>query len=278
MAGTTVAQLLRKSRILLAVAALSLAAWVAWASLVTGLRGAAVATGAALLALVLFLALFNARKKLPFFPLLRATTWMRWHVCLGWFSLVLFFLHMGFRWPSGWLECALAAVFLATALSGILGHYLSRSLPRRMTRAGESLVYERIPRYRREIREGVRGLILASEEQCRSSTLSEFYSEHLRSYLELRPALLHPFALERRRASHRIANELDARKRYLSADELAVAEELEDWIATKENLDFQFASQRLLKGWLFLHIPLTFSLILIAVVHAALALLYGGSG
>ena len=43
-------------------------------------------TGWLLLALVLGLTFFNARKKLPFLPLLSASTWLQAHIYLGWLA------------------------------------------------------------------------------------------------------------------------------------------------------------------------------------------------
>lgn len=261
----------------LAVLLLTLTSWCAWTLHRTGLAPAALYSGAALLALCLFLAGFNLRKKLPFLPLLRASTWMQLHVYLGLFSMVLFLFHIDFRIPSGLLEVVLAVVFIVVALSGIAGLLFSRYLPGRMTQSGESLVYEQLPARRRQIREGVRDLIYHAEESCGSSTLSEFYREHLREFLESRPQLLHPFGAERKRLSHRVTNELEARRRYLSSAENEIAAELEEWIGAKENLDFQESSHRILKGWLFIHIPFTFSLILLGAAHGVFAILYGGN-
>ena len=64
--------------------------------------------------------------------------------------------------------------------------------------------------------------------------------------------------------------------RYLSEEEKTIAMELREWIASRENLDFQESSQRILKGWLFVHIPLTASLILLGIAHGVLAIIYGG--
>ena len=52
-------------------------------------------------------------------------------------------------------------------------------------------------------------------------------------------------------------------------------EELRELVVEKRNLDYQNASQKLLKLWLFIHIPFTYSLLILAVAHGALALSYG---
>src|SRR4051812_26458262 len=82
----------------LAAAALVAAAW--WLGRIA-LRPMAMYTGALLLALMGGLLLFNARKKLPFLPLLKASTWLQVHVYAGWLTVLVYGLHVGFRWPSG---------------------------------------------------------------------------------------------------------------------------------------------------------------------------------
>ncbi|MCC6884754.1 MAG: hypothetical protein IT576_21535, partial [Verrucomicrobiales bacterium] len=51
------------------------------------LRPTAVYTGLLLLLVLLGLTLFNARKKLPFLPLLKVSTWTQWHLFTGFFSV-----------------------------------------------------------------------------------------------------------------------------------------------------------------------------------------------
>jgi len=276
MAEQTLKPLFRKLAGVTLVVCMSLVMVVLWILLKTSFSGVAVYSGLALFGLIVFLALFNSRKKVPFLPLLRASTWLKGHQYLGYLSIVLFLMHVDFRVPNGILESTLAAMFGIVAISGMAGLVLSRQLPKAMTRSGETLLFERIPRHREEIRENVRRLILDSETLCRSSTLSEFYFEHLRHYLEERSGILQTFGIEKRRTSYRLLKELDSCMRYFSEEEKAIAVELREWIATKENLDFQEASQRILKGWLFVHIPLTTSLILLGIAHGVLAVIYGG--
>ena len=47
--------------------------------------------------------------------------------------------------------------------------------------------------------------------------------------------------------------------------------QLAEFVRAKDNLDFQRAVQGMLKGWLFVHIPLTYALLLFAAVHGLLA-------
>lgn len=246
----------------------------------TAMIPTAFVSGFVLFALILGLALFNARKKvpLPFLPILSASTWLQIHIYAGFLTMIVFVIHIDFRMPNGVLEGILAIVFVIVSFSGIGGLIVSRLFPKRLRRSGEALVYERIPRYRREIREKVHDLVIHAEKTTESSTIPDFYLEHVEPYLAKPASWLIPFRSLERNSPTELYHELEARGRYLSADEKAIAAELREWIETKENLDFQEATMRLLKHWLFIHIPFTFSLILLGAAHGVLVLLYGGQG
>lgn len=250
--------------------------WIAHAALKVAFYPLAIMTGSLLFALVLLLTLFNARKKLPFLPLLKASTWMQFHAYAGWLSVFVFLIHLDWRWPSGALDQTLAAVFAAVAVSGVLGLLLSRALPPRLTAAGEPVVFERIPGLLRRLQMHADELILKTEQATGSTTLADFHGRQLRPYLESRPTWL-AFLADRDQRHVRIGLELKSVGRYLGGDEAAAAVELRELIDAKRNLDFQYSGQRLLKVWLFVHIPLTYSLIIIAAVHACLAISYSTS-
>jgi len=256
------------------VSAAAAAALVLLASVLrTALLPAALWTGTLLYALVVALALFNTRKKLPFLPLTRASTWLQFHVYAGWLAVLLFFLHAGFHWPHGRLTQVLALVFLFVAISGALGLVLTRWIPGRLTRSGEPLTYERIPEIRMEIRLKVEALITAADRESESSTLGDFYLNHLLEYVNWRPGILAtPFGDQ---PMHReIVGTLSSLDRYFNPRERELAAELREWIDAKRNLDNQLVGQRLLKLWLFLHIPASCSLILLGLVHGLIALRY----
>ena len=252
---------------------LSLGALFGWQALRTALRPDAIYTGLLLLAIVLGLTLFNARKKLPFLPLIRAATWLQIHIYAGWLSLFIFLLHIHFRVPSGPLEITLAGVFCLVVFSGFFGLYISREMPPRMARSGEPLLYDRIPAFRLQIKQKVEELIRQAEAESSSSTLGDFYVNRLRGFFTRIPNALSALGAADR-GLHALLAELDALNRYLDEREKAITLELRDWIETKQNLDFQYASQRLLRLWLFVHIPSTYSLILLGIAHGIAASLY----
>ena len=250
--------------------AAALVAWLFDYAMRVHLRRAGLVTGLMLFAVVILLTLFNARKKLPFLPLLRASTWMQVHIYAGLLSCVLFVLHAGWRIPRGGLETGLAVLFCLVFLSGMAGLAISRWFPSRMTMLGENVIFERIPALRTAVRCEVEELVVESVAKTQSSTIADFYELKLRNYFSRRCYFWHHLA-GYGEPLLKLLSEVEAVDRYLNAEERDIMARIVERIHVKNNLDFQQARQGLLKGWLFVHIPLTYSMILVAAVHGFLA-------
>ncbi|HVT73155.1 MAG TPA: hypothetical protein VHD61_08470 [Lacunisphaera sp.] len=254
----------------LALAGLLTAAW--WVARAM-LRPVDLYSGATLLVLLAALALFNARKKLPFLPLGGASAWLQAHIYAGWLAVLVFGLHTGLRGPHGPLGLALWFVFGTVAASGVFGLWLSRWLPPRLAHSGESLIYEQIPRLRHQLEGEAARLVHLAETEAGSSTLADFHRQVLAPYFAHRPAWYHPLATDDG-MHHRVDVELAALRRYLNDRETAIADQLAELAEAKRNLDFQFSGQRLLKLWLFAHLPLTYALVVLVGAHVWLVLQY----
>jgi hypothetical protein len=246
-----------------------LAAWkLGWMAL----RPVGMYTGWVLLALLFVLTFFNLRKKLPIFAVLGANAWLQVHVYVGWLACFVFVLHAGVK-PAGLLEQLLAATFVAVAGSGFFGLWLSRWLPPRLTRSGESLIYERIPLLRHRLAAEAEALVRQAEAETKSTTLADLYLRMLAKYFVHTPALLAPLAGDDAE-HHRARQELASLRRFLSEQEIVFADRLGDLLEAKRNLDAQLAGQRLLKLWLFAHVPLTYGLLVLVAGHVWLVLHY----
>jgi hypothetical protein len=253
------------------------AVWLWTRALERGLGSSAFSTGYLMLATVLFLALYNVRKKLPFLPLGSLATWLQWHLYVGIGSVALFTLHAGIRWPTGVLNSALAVTYLATAGSGVFGLYLTRTIPRQLARVGEEVIYERIPALQSQVRTQAGNMVLESVTASGATTLADFYVERLFDFFHRSRGpgyFIRPTTARRRSLMH----ELTAVRRYLSDHEQTACERLFALLRRKDDLDFHEARQRLLKTWLFVHIGLTYGLIALAILHGLLALAFRGGG
>lgn len=263
----------------------AISAWSVLALFFVGLYAASVVSpyrttflsGWILFGLILALVIYNFRKPLPFLPLGTSIDWLQFHVSAGLLTLVLFVLHIGLRVPNGPLEVTLALLFAAGAGSGLVGLILSRVLPRRLATRGEPVNFEQIPMMRERVREKVEDVVRRTASEKQATSLADFHDRRLASFLDgPRHYWGHLFASTR--SGHALLAELGAMGGSLGEKERESAEELLALIRVKDDLDHQEALQGTLKYWLFIHIPLSYSLLILALVHAIVVSAYTTGG
>jgi hypothetical protein len=232
-------------------------------------------TGWCLFALIIYLTAYNARKKVAFLPLVSSRAWMRVHSWVGMLAGLVFLMHVRRRLPAGIFESILAGLFVAVTLSGIAGWWLSKALPVRLTSAGGEVPYERIPVIRRALRERAEALVLAGIPAAGASTLADFYAARLSDFFK-GPANFGPHLVGSSRTVNSLLADLDQVQRYLSEAEKKTAGELAALLREKDMLDVHWSMQLVLKGWLFIHIPLTYGMLVFIAVHVVLVYAYSG--
>ena len=260
------------------------------------------AYGIAAFGFMLFAGLLGLRKKFPVWRVGRAQSWMRGHLWLGLLSFPLALLHGGFHF-GGTLTRCLMWIFLAVWLSGILGAALQHFLPRLQTaQLPMETIYEQIDRVRGQLAEEAAELVSetcaalegevshASERQRALSAsagtqggltvasglqANQQAGSQLRHFLEqeMRPYLERAGANGMNLADGTQAQRLFQQFRVLLAPELhSNLDDLENICEEKRQLDKQSRLHTLLHGWLLVHIPLSYALLLLAAVHAVVAL------
>jgi hypothetical protein len=258
----------------LGIAALAVVAgWTHWQE--SRLGRADFHTGYLLLATITFLALYNLRKKLPVSNLITSAGWLQTHIYVGLGSAFVLGLHIGWRVPNGILEGTLALLYLATFASGLVGLYWSRTLPRKLAGVSEEVIYERIPMLRGQLRERAQEVALAAVRASGATTLGEYYAQNLQSYFE-KPRSAGYYLRPTSELRRELLAGLTAMGRYLSEHEQQHCEQLFALVRRRDDLDYHAALQWRLKAWLFLHIGLTYPLLLAACLHGWLAHLFDG--
>ena len=233
-------------------------------------------SGWLLLAVILFLTFFNLRKKVPFLRMGSAGFWLQLHVYVGLFSGALFFAHIGFSWPHGLLNQVIAASFAIVFVTGVLGLWISRSFPKRLTVAGFETPFERIPQVRNKLRAEAEALVLAGVDGQTSPVIAEFYTEKLGLFFTT-PCNFRAHLLRSQtpQAAHR--SQFDEIQRYARKSERDMLDQLADLVERKHLLDYQYALQYTLRVWLFAHIPLSYSLLILSVAHIIIVYSFSGS-
>lgn len=233
-------------------------------------------SGWVLFAVIVFLSLYNARKKLPFLPLGSSESWLQFHIYAGLFTAVLFAVHVSFfKMPIGWFGGILACLYALVMISGFAGLFLSRAVPKRLTTFGSEVLFERIPAIRSTLRKQAETLALTSIPQVQSTTIADFYVRDLKDFFEgPRNFWLHLFQI--RRPLSTLLNRINDLNRYLNEKERATLDQIAGLVRQKDGLDYHYTLQLILKSWLFTHIPLTYGLLLFTIVHVVLVFAYSG--
>ena len=210
-----------------------------------------------------------------------ATRWKKVHVLLGYVLVAAFISHSDFTLPDTAFEWALWAAFVLVTVSGIFGTYLAWALKSKRG-IDESISYDRIPARRAELAQAVRAAATSADStaaalalpvQPHDAWVTDLYATQLRDF----------FQGQRNTAGHlvgsqrhvgRLTGEIDSLSRYVSVQsqqKLAVIKEL---VIEKDRLDFARVYLGLSKGWLYVHVPVTYALIVLTVVHVLVAYAY----
>ena len=246
-------------------------------------------------AMMIVAGLLAAKKKVRLWRVGRAQTWMRGHLWLGLLSFPIILFHAGLTF-GGALTGVMMWLFFIVVLSGVAGAALQHYLPRLMlARVPMETIYEQIPHVRAQLlieADGIvsdacgglavitdpaaeRALAGASKLQSAvridaddSAPLREFYLAEMRPFME-KPDRSHPLAEK----AH--GDQVFARLRTL----LPLAfhgplADLENICEEERQLSRQQKMHKWLHGWLLTHIPLSFALLVLAIIHIVTALRY----
>ncbi len=223
---------------------------------------------------ILILAAFHWRKKVPVLAGLgSASGWMQFHIYLGLSTFVMFGWHVHWTVPQGALEQALAAVYLAVAISGVYGLYLTRTTPRKLALLSRQFIFEQIPARRWEVSRRARALVAVN--QPGNEILERTYVNRVAEFLERGRG----WTFIRRPnggACRRLIGELLALDRYLAPEQRETSRQLMNLVREKDDLDYHEALQGRLKGWLILHVGMTYSLLTLMLVHMVMVHAFSG--
>jgi len=210
-----------------------------------------------------------------------AMRWRKIHIFAGYLLIAAFVSHSDFSLPDTGFEWALWAGFVTVTLSGIVGTYLAWSL---QTNRGidERVGYDRIPTRRAELARDVHSIVADTDpagEQLalpglpHDAWIMDLYTNHLHDFFQ-GPHNFTAHLIGSQRPLKRLTDEIDNLSRYVgqSSQEKLVA--IKNLVIEKDQLDFARVYHRLTKGWLFVHVPITYGLIVLTVLHILVVYAY----
>jgi hypothetical protein len=203
--------------------------------------------------------------------------WRKMHIFLGYLLIAAFLSHSDFSLPDTGFEWALSTAFVLVTLCGIFGTYLAWSL---QTKRGidERIGYDRIPTRRAELAREVHAVVVRTDPAVAAIALPappydawilDLYTTHLRDFFQgQRNFTAHLIGSQR--PLKRLTDEIDSLCGYVdqqSREKLAAVREL---VVEKDRLDFARVYLGLTKGWLLVHVPVAYVLLVLMVLHVAI--------
>jgi hypothetical protein len=203
-----------------------------------------------------------------------AMRWRKIHIFVGYLLVAAFISHSDFSLPDTGFEWALWASFALVTLSGIFGTYLAWSL---RVRHGidESFSYERIPARRVELAREVHAVVVEDDPAPtllplpappHEAWIMDLYINHLRDFLQ-GPRNFTAHLIGSQRPLKRLTDEIDNLSLFVDQQSQEKLAAIKSLVVEKDRLDFARVYLGLTKGWLFVHVPVTYALVVLAVLH-----------
>jgi hypothetical protein len=240
-----------------------------WQGLAFGLAGTA---------LMLFAGLLAGRKKLPRLPIGTARFWLKAHIWLGLLSVPLILFHAGFRW-GGPLEQVLLLVFAVVIVSGLAGVVFQQYLPRVMKDStSREAMFEQLPHVCAALRATADEQVVATcgtlfppqdDSPTEQESLREFYVGSVRPFLAVQIDRRTPLLNVSR------ANAMFSQMQHtVPASSRGTLKRLASICDERRELARQVRLHKWLHYWLFFHVPLSLSLLVLAIAHIIASVYY----
>jgi hypothetical protein len=203
-----------------------------------------------------------------------AARWQKFHIFNGYLVIAAFISHSDFSLPDTGLEWALCAGFLLVTLSGIFGTYVAWSLQARHG-IDERIGYDLISARRAELARDLHAAVTRTEPAAAALALPappydawilELYTTDLRDFFQgQRNFCAHLIGSQR--PLRGLTDEIDSLSRYVDQPSREKLAAIRNLVVEKDRLDFARVYLGLTKGWLFVHVPVTYSLIVLTLLH-----------
>ena len=255
-------------------------------------------------AIFIFAVLLSLRKKIPLWPVGSVQRWLRAHIWLTLLTIPLVALHSGFRF-GGPMTTLLMVLYAIVMISGIYGLILQHQLPALMKeRLPGETVFEQIPYIRGQlvtaavkmrdslehspaarleavaIANASTGSTAADFDEKGADTVAALDPDSESLLIEFLDRQVIPYLSAKRGEGHSLGKPRFSEDTFRFV-RLRLAEvyrervdQIQTWCNERRRLDLQTKMQHWLHGWLFVHVPFSFLLVLLTAWHAFVTLFY----
>lgn len=217
---------------------------------------------AAALALAVVMA-YSARRAVPQVRKLGPTRkYLQLHLWGGGAFLILFLLHTSFGLPAGAMPLALWIFSVWVVLTGAIGVLLQKSVPRILEPATTFEAHlQRLPAFADELRARAEAEAAKADPRVKA-----YYDQQLAPDM-VAPRMIAGVLLRNPRNARRGIGDVDILKRTLTPEGIGSLDLLRELHTTKHEIDVHYTMQRIMRGWLWLHLPVAVALCILVLLH-----------
>ena len=203
-----------------------------------------------------------------------ALRWRKMHIFVGYLVIAAFISHSDFTLPDSGFEWALWMGFVLVVLSGIFGTYLAWS-QRAKGRIDDGVSYDCIPALRAELELAFLRAVAETDPSAavidlpglpHDAWITDLYTTHLGDFFQ-GPRNFTAHLIGSQRPLKRLTDAIDNLSHYVDQHRQAKLAYIKTLVIEKDRLDFARVSLGLTRGWLFVHVPVTYALIVLTVLH-----------
>jgi hypothetical protein len=207
--------------------------------------------------------------------------WRKIHIFLGYLLIATFLSHSQFSLPDSSFGWALWSGFALVTLSGLFGTYLAWSLK---SKGGidERFGYDRIPSRIAELAQDLSTVVAMPDPTAAAIALpvppyqawiADLYANQLRGFFG-GPRNFSSHLIGSQRSLKRLMDEINDLSPYVDAQGQEKLSAIANLVTEKDRLDFARVHLGLTRAWLFIHVPITYGLIVLSVLHVLVVYSY----
>ncbi len=244
--------------------------------------------GTVALLIFLFASALGIRKKKRVWPIGNVKLWLKAHIWLTILTMPLVAFHCGFH-RGGAMPTLLLVLYALVMGSGFFGLALQQFMPGLMTsRITREVVYEEIPHLRRQILEAalafrselravaektgvaaLGGRASVSALDAAGDTIARCMDEECLPYLFSKSGKRSQLAKQATAENYFRVMRLHTSEKWSPR-----VDELEAWCDDRRQMDLQLSMHHWLHGWLLIHVPISFALLIVTFWHAYATVVY----
>jgi hypothetical protein len=202
-----------------------------------------------------------------------AARWRKLHIFVGYLLIAAFISHSNFSLPDTGLGWALWTGFVLLTLTGIFGTYLAWSLKAKQ-RIDERVGYDRIPARWAEIAREVQAIVTKVDPAAATGLpappydawIMDLYTSQLRDFLQGQRNFS-DHLVGSQRPLKQLTDEIDSLSPYVDERGQEKLAAIRDMVVEKDRLDFARVYLGLTRAWLLVHVPVTYAMTVLVVLH-----------